>query len=80
MALGDKAQAILASLPAADNKKAQALLGVTLPNERRRLDRIVNETELILDERRVAETNALPEPCTWTLVATPAMVPAGSPS
>jgi len=55
-ALGDKAQAILASLPAADNKKAQALLGVTLPNERRRLDRIVAETELILDERRVAET------------------------
>ena len=55
-ALGDKAQAILASLPAADNKKAQALLGVTLPNERRRLDRIVAETELILDERRLAET------------------------
>ena len=60
-ALGDKAQAILASLPAADNKKAQALLGVTLPKERRRLDRIVAETELIVDERHVAETKGAAE-------------------
>lgn len=48
-----KATAILASLPGAESKKAQALLGVTLPDERRRLDHIVAEAELIVDERRV---------------------------